>query len=85
MPITLILLTSILTGGVIRTMWMTPFYLFIKLFLIHSFKKNIETKVKNIFSLYFYFYLFFLPYYILIFQSLMTLKEQITMVKKYQI
>ena len=32
-PIILILITSILTGAKIRTMWMTPFYLFTKFVL----------------------------------------------------
>ena len=59
MPITLILLTSILTSGVIRTMWMTPFYLFIGLFLIHSFKKNIETiKLKIFYSIFLFLFIF---------------------------
>ena len=58
-PITLILLTSILTGGVIRTMWMTPFYLFIGLFLIHMFKTNIEIiKLKKFFSVFLFLFIF---------------------------
>tara|TARA_Y100001958_G_C21220845_1_gene546206 strand:+ start:737 stop:2110 length:1374 start_codon:yes stop_codon:yes gene_type:complete len=58
-PITLILLTSILTGGVIRTMWMTPFYLFIGLFLIHMFKTNIEKiKLKIFFSVFLFLFIF---------------------------
>ena len=60
-PITLILLTSILTGGVIRTMWMTPFYLFVGLFLIHIFKTNIETIKLKIFFFVFLFLFIFSP------------------------
>ena len=33
-PILLVLLTSLLTGANIRTMWMTPFYLFLELYLL---------------------------------------------------
>jgi 4-amino-4-deoxy-L-arabinose transferase-like glycosyltransferase len=43
-PLLLILLTSILTGAKIRTMWMTPFYLFFGLFIIYIFQKNINVK-----------------------------------------
>ena len=42
LPILLILLTSVLTGAKIRTMWMTPFYLFFGTFLIYVFKKMID-------------------------------------------
>ena len=43
-PFVLILLTSIITGSKIRTMWMTPFYLFLGTFFFYIFKKNIEIK-----------------------------------------
>ena len=32
-PVILILITSLITGSKIRTMWMTPFYLFLEYFL----------------------------------------------------
>ncbi len=58
-PIILITLTSFLTGAKIRTMWMTPFYLFIGVFFVHIFKKNII--LKNLKRFYFIFlFLFFL-------------------------
>ena len=41
-PILLIFLTSFLTGATIRTMWMTPFYLFLGIFLVYIFKKEIN-------------------------------------------
>ena len=41
-PIALMFLTSFLLGANIRTMWMTPFYLFIGLFLIYLFKNKIK-------------------------------------------
>ena len=57
-PILLILLTSILTGAKIRTMWMTPFYLFFGTLVFEVFKSNIDlTKIKRF---YFMFFLFFI-------------------------
>jgi 4-amino-4-deoxy-L-arabinose transferase-like glycosyltransferase len=44
LPIILILFTSFLTGAKIRTMWMTPFYLFFGVFFIDYFKKYIDFK-----------------------------------------
>ena len=59
MPIFLILLTSIITGSRIRTMWMAPFYLFFGTLVIYIFQKQI--KIKNINSfLYGFLFLFFL-------------------------
>ena len=43
-PLILILATSIITGAKIRTMWMTPFYLFLGVLFLEFFKKNIELK-----------------------------------------
>ena len=43
-PILLILITSILTGAKIRTMWMTPFYLFFGILCIEILRKNIDIK-----------------------------------------
>ena len=37
-PLILIFLTSIIMGAKIRTMWMTPFYLFLGVFLIEILK-----------------------------------------------
>ena len=39
LPIILILFTSFFTGAKIRTMWMTPFYLFFGVFFIEYLKK----------------------------------------------
>jgi len=42
------LLTSIMTGSKIRTMWMTPFYLFFGTLLIYIFQNYLEMKkIKN--------------------------------------
>ena len=38
-PLLFIFLTSIITGAKIRTMWMTPFYLFFRHFFLHILKK----------------------------------------------
>ena len=58
-PIFLILLTSLLTGSKIRTMWMTPFYLFFGLLFVYMFKSQINLKKINSF-LYSFLFLFFL-------------------------
>ncbi len=44
LPLLLMLLTSIITGAKIRTMWMTPFYLFFGTLFVQIFKKNIDLK-----------------------------------------
>ena len=44
LPIILIFFTSFFTGAKIRTMWMTPFYLFFGVFFIEYFKKYINLK-----------------------------------------
>ncbi len=59
LPIFLIFLTSVITGSKIRTMWMTPFYLFFGTFFIYLFKSQINTvKIKSfIFGFLFFFFL----------------------------
>ena len=59
LPIFLMLLTSIITGSKIRTMWMTPFYLFFGVFFVYIFKLQINLKKINTF-LYSFLLLFFL-------------------------
>ena len=46
-PILLILLTSVLTGSKIRTMWMTPFYLFFGVLVVYIFQSQINLKKLN--------------------------------------
>ncbi len=58
-PIILILLTSIVTGSEIRTMWMTPFYLFFGVLFVYIFKSQINLKKLKSF-LYGFLFLFFL-------------------------
>ncbi len=41
-PLILILLTSLVSGAKIRTMWMTPFYLFLGVFLVQLFIQEIK-------------------------------------------
>ena len=52
------LITTILTGAKIRTMWMTPFYLFLGTLFFLIFKKNIE--LKKIKKFYYVFLFFFI-------------------------
>ena len=59
LPISLMFLTSAITGSKIRTMWMTPFYLFFGLMFVYIFKSQINIKKINSF-LYGFIFLFFL-------------------------
>jgi len=59
LPILLMLFTSVITGSKIRTMWMTPFYLFFGVFFVYIFKPQINLKRINTF-LYGFLFLFFL-------------------------
>ena len=52
LPIVLVLLTSIATGAKIRTMWMTPFYLFFGVLLIMITAVKIKDNLKFFFSLF---------------------------------
>ncbi|MDC0417117.1 glycosyltransferase family 39 protein [Candidatus Pelagibacter sp.] len=49
LPILLMLLTSIIMGSRIRTMWMTPFYLLFGVFAVYLFKNQINLKKLNSF------------------------------------
>ena len=57
-PLFLVLITSTLTGAKIRTMWMTPFYLFLGTLLLLIFKKNIEfKKIKKFYYIFLFFFI----------------------------
>ena len=60
-PIFLILLTSIITGAKIRTMWMTPFYIFFGTLFIEIFRKNIDLKKMKMFIAVFLFFFILSP------------------------
>ena len=49
LPFLLILITSIVTGSKIRTMWMTPFYLFLGVLVVYIFNAQINLKKINSF------------------------------------
>ena len=59
LPIFLILITSAIMGSKIRTMWMTPFYLYFGVLFIYLLKSQINIKKTNSF-LYGFLFLFFL-------------------------
>jgi len=59
LPILLILITSFVTGSKIRTMWMTPFYLFFGVLFVYMLRSQINLK-KIKFFLYSFLFLFFL-------------------------
>ncbi len=52
-PVFLILLTSLISGAKIRTMWMTPFYLFYGVLLVYIFQNQIILKRLKLFSIVF--------------------------------
>jgi len=58
-PIILMLVTSIITGSRIRTMWMTPFYLSFGILFIYVFRSQVNLKKLKPF-LYGFIFLFFL-------------------------
>ena len=56
-PIFLILITTIITGAKIRTMWMTPFYLFFGTMFFEVFRKNIDLKkIKRFYTVFLFFF-----------------------------
>ena len=61
LPIFLMLLTSVITGSKVRTMWMTPFYLFFGVFFVYIFKPQIDLKKINTFLCGFLFLFFLTP------------------------
>ncbi len=58
-PILLMFLTSLITGSKIRTMWMTPFYLFFGVLVVYLFQSQIKFK-RFISFTYGFLFLFFL-------------------------
>ena len=58
-PIFLMFITSLILGSKIRTMWMTPFYLFFGILLVYLFQSQINLKKINRF-IYSFLFLFFL-------------------------
>jgi 4-amino-4-deoxy-L-arabinose transferase-like glycosyltransferase len=60
-PILLMLLTSVITGSKIRTMWMTPFYLFFGTLFVYIFQAQINFKKLKPFMLCFIFLFFLSP------------------------
>mgnify|MGYP001234508413 CR=1 FL=1 len=61
LPIFLIFITSVILGSKIRTMWMTPFYLYFGVLFIYILKSQIDKKKINSFLLGFLFLFFLSP------------------------
>jgi len=58
-PISLIFLTSMIVGVKIRSMWMTPFYLFLGVLIVYIFHTQINLKkLKNFITLFLFLFLF---------------------------
>ena len=60
-PIILIAITSLLTGSKIKTMWLTPFYLYFGLFFIYLFQTKINLKKLKSFFISFSFFFILSP------------------------
>ena len=57
-PIILIAMTSLITGSKIKTMWLTPFYLYFGIFFIYLFQEVINLKkLKNFFISFLFFFI----------------------------
>jgi 4-amino-4-deoxy-L-arabinose transferase-like glycosyltransferase len=61
LPILLMFLTSVVTGSKIRTMWMTPFYLFFGTLFVYLFQAQINIKKLKPFVIGFIFLFFLSP------------------------
>ena len=61
LPLILVLTTSIIVGAKIRTMWMTPFYLFFGILFIEILRKNIDLRNLKKFFLVFSFFFILSP------------------------
>ncbi len=61
LPIVLMFLTSLITGSKIRTMWMTPFYLFFGSLFVYLFQAQINIKKLKPFIIVFIFVFFLSP------------------------
>jgi len=58
-PLALVFLTSMIMGVKIRTMWMTPFYLFFGVFVVYIFQSQMNLKkLKNFFSIFVILFIF---------------------------
>ena len=61
LPILLMFITSLITGSKIRTMWMTPFYLFFGTLFVYSLQSQINLKKLKSFMIGFVFIFFLSP------------------------
>ena len=61
LPIILMLLTSLITGSKIRTMWMTPFYLFFGSLFVYLLQAQVNLKKLKPFMIGFIFFFFLSP------------------------
>ncbi len=61
LPIVLMFATSLITGSKIRTMWMTPYYLFFGTLFVYVLKSKINTKKLNTFIYSFVFFFLLSP------------------------
>ena len=77
-------LTSLFMGAKIRTMWMTPFYLFMGVLFLYIFQNKIIFKKIKIFFFNIFNFIYFFTCLIYMFQFLKLIKELIIQEKKFQ-
>ena len=75
-------ITSVITGSKIRTMWMTPFYLFFGVLFIYLLQSQINIKKINSFLYGFLFLFFYHQFYIHMSQLVKQINEQIILERK---
>ena len=56
-PIVLMTITSFVSGAKIRTMWMTPFYLFLGVLLIQLYKENLKKNFRRFLLVFIFFFI----------------------------
>ena len=87
LPIILMFLTSVVTGSKIRTMWMTPFYLFFGTLFIYLLKAEINIKKLKTICFWIFLFIFIISplLYAYMSQFQKITKELIILEKKLQI
>ena len=51
------LITSIVSGAKIRTLWMTPFYLFLGILFVEFYKENLKKNLKKFLAIFLFFFI----------------------------
>ena len=86
LPILLMFLTSVVTGSKIRTMWMTPFYLFFGTLFVYLFQAQINIKKLKPFMIGFIFFILSVTHAFTLMSQYQRMTKELTIqVKKLQL